>query len=538
MALPFWWPAMKWPWSKPAPPAKPLALGTDAVEREPDHSPRGKAMAMHRDTVRRATSAPPQAPQPQSWEEAFPVAPRPAGVPSGAQMAMDYAAVEDTWGSFGAAWGSGGLFGDGVRWLGFQYLAELAQRSEYRQISAVRAQEMTRKWMELTYADEDAAEDEKLAKIDACMREMRVRDHFRKAAEHDGLYGGAQIYIDTGATDNTAELSKPLLINPAKIKKGSLKGFRVIEPFWSYPNRYETLDPLKGDFYRPHQWYVQGKIVHATRLLHFISAEVPDILKPAYSFRGVSMTQRAKPYVDNWLRTRQSVSDITHSFSIVVLMTNLSAQLGGADWDSIFQRVDGFNLARDNRGTFIVDKNDEDLKNVSAPLGTLDKLQAQAQEQMAAVAQTPLVKLLGITPSGLNASSDGEIRVFYDNIHALQEHIFNDPLKTVIDVIQLHLFGEIDPKVGFRFIPLWQMDPAAEASIKKTNADTAAIWMQEGVISPEEQRRVLANDKASPYAGLDPEDLPEPPEAEQPQENDTQDPAKSAESKEEERSGV
>ncbi|WP_241502645.1 anti-CBASS protein Acb1 family protein [Bombella intestini] len=33
-----------------------------------------------------------------------------------------------------------------------------------------------------------------------------------------------------------------------------------------------------------------------------------------------------------------------------------------------------------------------------------------------------LVKLFGITPNGLNASSEGEIRVFYDEIAAFQEN--------------------------------------------------------------------------------------------------------------------
>jgi hypothetical protein len=32
----------------------------------------------------------------------------------------------------------------------------------------------------------------------------------------------------------------------------------------------------------------------------------------------------AKPYVDIWLTTRQSVADLIHSFSVMVLMTDLS----------------------------------------------------------------------------------------------------------------------------------------------------------------------------------------------------------------------
>ena len=147
------------------------------------------------------------------------------------------------------------------------------------------------------------------------------------------------------------------------------------------------------------------------------------------------------------------------------------------------------------------------------------------------------MKLLGITPSGLNASSDGEIRVFYDSIRAAQEQMFQDPLQKVIDILQLHLFGDIDPNVGFVFNPLWQLDEAAQSSVRKTDADTDAVYVELGVLAPEEVRTRLADSEDSPYAGLDPDDMPEQPElAEEPSTGG--DPAKSAEPRGEERSGM
>jgi hypothetical protein len=115
---------------------------------------------------------------------------------------------------------------------------------------------------------------------------------------------------------------------------------------------------------------------------------------------------------------------------------------------------------------------DEEFFNVSTQLGTLDKLQAQAQEQMASISGIPLVKLLGVTPSGLNASSDGEIRVFYDYILAYQERMFSLPLRKVLDIVMLSEFGEIDESISFQFEPLWQMSDAekADVALKKTQA--------------------------------------------------------------------
>ena len=443
------------------------------------------------------------------FAQRFPAAPPPPGVPASAQMAMDNA-MQPAY-EFAAGFEYGG---SGIRWLGFPFLAELTQIPEYRVISEVRAKEMTRKGFELTYSGEDESEAAaKLADLEQACNDFGVIDTLRKAAEHDGFYGGGHIYIDVCDPEDLSELATPLAITKEKIRKGDLRGFKNIEPIWCYPASYNSSDPLAPHFFEPQQWYVNSKTVHCTRLMALISREIPDILKAAYSFRGLSLSQMAKPYVDNWLRTRQSVSDLIHSFSIIAITSNLQAQIqDGAEWGDIYSRVDQFNLLRDNRGAFVLDKESEDIKSIAVPLGTLDALQAQSQEHMAAVSQTPLVKLLGVTPSGLNASSDGEIRVFYDTIHALQEHLFTISLKTMIECIQLHLWGEIDEDIGFKFIPLWQLDEAAEGALRKVNADTDAVYIQEGVLSPEDVRGMLIADKDSPYAGLDVDDLPEPPE--------------------------
>ena len=53
------------------------------------------------------------------------------------------------------------------------------------------------------------------------------------------------------------------------------------------------------------------------------------ISETAGAFGGLAMSQMLKPYVDNWLRTRQSVSDLIHSFSVSGIKTDLSTMLMG-----------------------------------------------------------------------------------------------------------------------------------------------------------------------------------------------------------------
>jgi hypothetical protein len=391
-----------------------------------------------------------------------------------------------------------GAFSEGLGFLGYPYLAELTQRSEYRHIAETYALECTRKWVKITGDNEDRVDE-----LEKALARLKVRDVFREAVEHDAFFGRAQILIDMGDRPMDKEWSRPLMLRKEKVKKGGLKRFRTIEPLWSYPGPYDASNPLAPDFYKPRSWQVQTMNVHATRLLTIVGREMPDLLKPAYSFGGLSLSQMAKPYVDNWLRTRQSVADLVHSFSTMVLQTDMAAVLQGHGAESLIARAELFNRSRDNRGLMLVDKDREALSNVSTPLGTLDKLQAQAQEQIASVTGIPLVVLLGVTPSGLNASSDGEIKTFYARVHGYQERVLREPLETVLKLVQLSEFGEIDESIAFEFVDLWELDEVAAAGIRKSDADVDVAFVNAGMVSPEEARERLSNDERSSYNGVD-----------------------------------
>ena len=215
-----------------------------------------------------------------------------------------------------------------------------------------------------------------------------------------------------------------------KMAAKKLIGVRPVEAQWCSPQGYGPARFASPDWYKPRTWHVIGKELHASRLLTLIPFPVGDLLKPAYFFGGRSLVQMAKPYVDNWLQTRQSISDLIKAFTIFVIKMNLSNTLAGSMDGSVFDSVALFNKFRDNNGAFVVDKDSEDFGNVSAPLGGVDHLQAQAQEHMAAVYRIPLVKFLGISPTGLNASSEGELRVYYDLIKSTQEFLLRAPLRS------------------------------------------------------------------------------------------------------------
>lgn len=425
----------------------------------------------------------------------------PAGVRgTAAALAHDSAATAPQV-PFGSAAGYRTAVAEGVVFPGYPHLADLAQRAEYRHMVEVIATEATREWITFRARGTTNKQD-RIAQLEAEFTRLNVRDVLRRMAEYDGYYGMGLLYVDTGLDQTTGGRENPLLLKPQTFPKGTLKALVPVEPVWTTPESYGTADPLRTDFYQPTHWWVQGSLIHSSRLLRFVSRDVPDLLKPAYNFGGVSLSQMAQPYVENWLRTRQSVSDLLNAFSIVALSTDMAAY--AQDPEGLLSRVEAFNRFRSNRGTFVLDKEREKLDLLAAPLSGLDKLQAQAQEQMCSVAQEPLVKFTGITPSGLNASAQGEIRVFYDRIHAFQENVFRTPLTTILHMVMLSLWGEVDADITFSFRSLWQMDEATQVEMQKTRADIDARNIRSGIVTPHEARTRTAQDLHSPYDGISP----------------------------------
>jgi hypothetical protein len=406
-----------------------------------------------------------------------------------------------------ANWAAAALFHEGQGFFGYQYLAELIQRAEYRHACDIWAEHAVRKWIKITGGKLDGSEanlDAKRAAITEELVRLDVRDVVQEWIFHDHAFGRGQIFLDFGDADSPTELATPLLVDKDKIsKKRPLKRLTLVEPMWTAPGTYVTNNPLRFDFYRPQEWYVFGKRVHASRMLMISSRPVSDMLKPGYSFGGQSLVQLMKPYVDNWLRTRQAVSDMVNIYSVLNLKTDMSSIMAGGDGGNVFDRADMFVAARDNRGLMLTDMTGEELAAIAVPLSGLSDLQAQAQEQLASVARIPLSVYLQVTPTGLNASSDGETRNFYADVHSYQEKNMRGPLKLIIDLIQLSLFGAIDPAIGFEFLPLWEMSDKDKAEIRKTDAEADVAYVAAGIVSNDEARQRIGNDETSSYFGVD-----------------------------------
>lgn len=387
---------------------------------------------------------------------------------------------------------------------GYGVLTGLAQNGLIRAGVETRANEMTRKWGEIIVSGGDDDTDDKQARADELEAEItrfEIQKLFNEAACMCGYYGGCLYYLDTGIEPK--DMVTPLILSEATFRAGSLKGFKLIEPYLVSPGIYNSTYPMAPDYFKPDIWYIQGTPVHTSRLLYFAENDLPSMLKPAYNFFGLSLTQKVLDAVSHFTACRESAARLLQKYAVTVFKTDMSQVLSGGMDDTINRRVQYFVQNRDNDGCATIDKNNEDLVVMTTSLAGVTDLVRQAQEYVAAMFNEPVTKMWGLSPAGFS-TGDSDLRNHYDNIETLQSKMFSVPMKRVLDVLQMNKYGEIDKDIRFEFAPLSEEDEGKQITNNKAKAEMLIALTDANMISPEEGRQVLIDDPDSGFGNLPP----------------------------------
>ena len=406
-----------------------------------------------------------------------------------------------------------GIYGAFPTFIGYGLLSNLSQEALIRAGVETIADDMTRKPIELYYDDDSGKEKEDLINnINSDIKKYKVKDTLNGGMLKDGYFGGCLIYIDVGELDDE-EKEEPLVLDTKTFKEGSLRGFKVIEPVNISPGTYNTTDPTDEHYFKPEWWYIQGRRYHASRFLYIAGNDTPLLLKPAYNFFGIPQAQLALDYVANFVANRESAQELLNKFSLTCFGTDMSQGLkSDGSWADLVKRMKMFNKLKNNNGTFVYNKETEEMSQINTPLGGVRDIVDMSLNLLTAIWRIPKIRYIGEGEGGLNASSSEQMRSYYDYILAMQEKVLTEPYSTILKVLQLNRGLEPDEKLMFKFPSLWEMDEKERAELNKTQADRDAIYLANGVISQEEVRQRLSLDRYSGYTMIDVEDVPEPQE--------------------------
>ncbi|WP_063653384.1 DUF1073 domain-containing protein [Candidatus Arsenophonus triatominarum] len=386
------------------------------------------------------------------------------------------------------AFGSDCLYGG---FQGYPMLAMKAQQSEYANVAAIFADEVTRNWLTVKSSSDD---EDLVNEVEGVIVKYRLQDMIHQAVLHDCLFGIAHIYIDMGADEN--EMRNPLFKDRAKVGD-KFRGFRIIEPIWTYPAMYNTLRPWEPDFYQPSSWFVMGQTIHASRFIDLVTRPVSQILKPAYNFGGLSLIQLMEPYVKAWETIRDEIPKIVKAFTLTGLKTDMEKRMENPG--EFKRRIDIMTNYRNNRGVLALDT-EEAFFQINTPMTDLEKIASNYQEQLCIPSRMPVIKLLGNAPAGLNANGQGEIDVWHETISGIQERNIRPMIQQMLDYLFIAEFGQLLPEITFTFNPLDELTEKEMSEINLNNASMLANLATSSCISTMDVAQWLINNPKSGFA--------------------------------------
>ena len=382
--------------------------------------------------------------------------------------------------------------------VGYGVLQQVAQNGMIRNCIKTVADDVTRQWITVKGGEDTAPE--KIEQLQRAQEKYGLRDLFNRAVAKVGFMGGAFIFIRTeGDAGQEPDLSLPLRLNSkcAELEKGDGLQFVVVDPVSVSPAEYNTIDPLRADYYTPQKWFVLGRPVHASRLLTLYANEPPLLLKPAYNFLGIPQAQILWDYVLHWNECRVAAQELVKKLSLLIYYTNAQDRMadmnGVQELDTVMEMLQHY---RDNNSVFLANRETDQVDNVQTTVAGVSDVVRQAQEMIAAINRTPAVKLFGISPSGFNATGESDIRNYNDHIRSQQE-LYRPALMECLKAIQLVLWGEVDPAITFEWNELDLDNESSQAMTFNTRAMALATLKDRNAISADEMRQALRLEKSA-----------------------------------------
>lgn len=322
-------------------------------------------------------------------------------------------------------------------------------------------------------------------------RALKVEERFTEGARWGRLYGGGAVYVALGPESGDPSL-------PIADTRPRILALSVFERDELVPRRWYS-DPLDPEYGHASAWDVYPKAITttepqaATRTVH-----TSRLLK----FEGLAPSKVERQRQNGWspsvlTRVINSIRDASQNWRSIGLILNqahqavfklkdLVSMVANGHNGALQRRMEITNLMRSISRAVIVDADTEAFEYHSANLSGLDAIAEKTFQWLAGVAGVPVTRLFGMSPAGMNATGESDMRQWYDTVQSYRERELGPNLEKMVRLIAAEL-GDPTPGDWTVVWPsLWQMSPTQEAAYRKDVATTDQIYVTSQVLTPEE----------------------------------------------------
>jgi hypothetical protein len=221
--------------------------------------------------------------------------------------------------------------------------------------------------------------------------------------------------------------------------------------------------------------------IHASRIIRFDGKRLP-VRKRAQNvyWEDSVYTSLFEPLRD-WQVSHGYIANIIADFSMAVMKIGSFASLLGSEGgdEQVTKMLETMALMRSVLGAQVVGPEDEYSWQSRTTTG-LPELMEKLSERLQAYTDIPATILFNKSPSGMNATGNHEMQVWYNVVQAHQKLYYAPIINRLLEVVFMSKSGPTNGKIpktwGYEWIPLWQPTELEQAQARKATAETDQLY--------------------------------------------------------------
>ena len=330
---------------------------------------------------------------------------------------------------------------------------------------------------------------DQIKKIVRCDRTTRTSRRILEGLKWGRLYGGAGALIMIEGHEN--RLDQPLDYDA--VVPSSYKGLLVLDR-WSGVTPEDKLveDISDPEFGMPEYYTVSsdaltvGIRVHHSRVIRFMGRPLPYLEQLAETYWGASELE----HVFDELRKRDNVS---WNIAMLTFMANLRVMkmdgmsqvlaIGNEQAQmQLYNTVQGMNAMMNNNSIQVLGENDT-YETHQYTFGGIGETYDRFMMDVAGAAETPVTKLFGRSPAGMNATGESDMQNYYDTIEEKQEAELRPVYDKILPIMFISTLGGIPDDWDYEFNPIRRPRDDEMADLASKNTDSVTKAFQAGMVS-------------------------------------------------------
>jgi phage-related protein (TIGR01555 family) len=402
-------------------------------------------------------------------------------------------------------WGTNNQSSASTYTLSYQSRNRINLEAAYRGSWVVRAavdalpEDMTRAGVEFS-----GLEPEDITTLEQDMMRLAIWDALCDNGKWANLYGGCLAVMLIEGQD----FATPL--RPEAIAKEQFKGLLVLDRWMVSPPVGDVVTDFGPDMGRPVYYNVIADYaaipkakIHYSRVIRLDGMDLPFYQRVSENGWGLSVLEPMWDRLIAFDSASVGAGQLIYkahlrTYKVKDLRSIIAA--GGPALAGLEAQMKFTRLAQTNEGLTVMDAEDE-FEAHSYTFSGLSDMLTQFAQQLCGSLGMPFTRLFGQSPTGLNATGEGEMKQWHEKVKQQQERRLRNPLHRLFAVMSMSSLGKPLPDdFGFEFRSLQESSEAEKADIGVKTVQAIAQALDSQAIDIPTAMKELKN--SAPVTGL------------------------------------